>query len=1161
MSYSFVFGPAGSGKTEHAFRTVIRESLEQKERHFFLLVPEQYGMMMQKRMLELHPKHASANIEVLSFNRLAWRIFEECGVRSPGIMDDTGKAMVLRRVAAAEADRLTVWRHRLRQAGFTAHVKSMISEFYQYGVTPEMLDRAAEDSSGTVRLPLRQKLRDLSVLYGAFREFVTSDRIPAEELLPMLCRYLPQSRLVRDAVFLLDGFTGFTPVQYRVIGTLLPLASELRFTVTIGADADPYRIPAAEDLFRMSAEMTQKIARLAADLSIPRGEDLFLREKYRFAKAPALSFLEEHFLRYDGAVCPGTPEGITVCTAETPAEEAAAAAAEILRLVKSEGYRYREIAVISADFENYEPELRHEFLRQGIPFYSDRSLSVAANPLPEMLRAALECVADRYSARSFLRFLKCGLIPDPDRMIPVCESYMERCGIRSYGKLSAAWEYLPADLDWIDLEALNTFRQRAVLLLEPLRTVFHDGKATVGAVSACLRGLMEETGAESTLEQWKTRFAEAGDAEHVREYERVYPETVRILTEMETLLGDEELGRDDMRGILEAGLAEVKVGQIPAFADRVAVGDITRTRLSEIRALLFLGMNDGLIPKLKQEGCILTDREKEALASLKISLAPTAKEDLWIQRFYLYRVLTQPEERLYLSCAEKDRDGKALRPSGILTRLKNLFPDLRERYWNGETELWSELQARRLLTSKLTEIRAALPDGEEAAAGLLDSTAALLTGYCADPGRKETAERLIDAAAWFYDGGGLTPETAELLYGDLLSGSVTRLETFSRCACRHFLQYGLSLQEKRIFEISSADLGTLAHRAVQLAFLHAEREGLDIRKLDEEGLADLAGRSTEEAALQDAAGLYTDTARNQWLLKRVRKIVTRSISYFAEQLRRGDYRPYAYEQRFDGAKGNQRLSIPLEHGTLALRGTTDRVDICEDGGKIYVKIIDYKTGNTTWEPFRILSGSQIQLILYLDAMTELLEQRYPGKEIVPGAVFYEPLADPVLRQDPGDNPDRLESKLMKELRPSGLVNVEPDALKHLSPVGPEMTEILPLSYKGGSPAGDGAAFRKQFDDLRTFVRKEAEKSGSRILSGETEAVPLTEEKSQACTYCPYRAVCGYDRRSGGFRIRKNGKKDAGEVWLRIRESAPEQEQKNAPEQEQVNEGGSHAELD
>ena len=153
MSYSFVFGPAGSGKTEHAFRTVIRESLEQKERHFFLLVPEQYGMMMQKRMLELHPKHASANIEVLSFNRLAWRIFEECGVRSPGIMDDTGKAMVLRRVAAAEADRLTVWRHRLRQAGFTAHVKSMISEFYQYGVTPEMLDRAAEDSSGTVFLP------------------------------------------------------------------------------------------------------------------------------------------------------------------------------------------------------------------------------------------------------------------------------------------------------------------------------------------------------------------------------------------------------------------------------------------------------------------------------------------------------------------------------------------------------------------------------------------------------------------------------------------------------------------------------------------------------------------------------------------------------------------------------------------------------------------------------------------------------------------------------------------------------------------------------------------------------------------------------------------------------------------------------------------------
>lgn len=1152
MSYSFLFGPAGSGKTELAFRTVIRESMEDRGRHFFLLVPEQYGMMMQKRMLELHPRHASANIEVLGFNRLAWRIFEECGVRSPGIMDDTGKAMVLRRVAAAKADELTVWRHRLRQAGFTAHVKSMISEFYQYGVTPEMLEQAAEDGSGAVRLPLRQKLHDLSVLYRAFREFVTSDRIPAEELLPMLCRYLPQSRLVRDAVFLLDGFTGFTPVQYRVIETLLPLAAELRFTVTIGAEADPYRVPAAEDLFRMSAEMTQKIGRLADSAGVPHGKDLTLRERYRFAKAPALAFLEEHFLRYDGAVSNDIPEGIALCTAETPAGEAAAAAAEILRLVKAEGFRYREIAVISADFENYEPELRHEFLRQGIPFYSDRSLPVAANPLPEMLRAALECVADRYSAGSFLRFLKCGLIPDPDHLIPVCASYMERCGVRGYGKLSAAWEYLPDDLDWIRLEELNAFRAQAVGLLEPLRTVFHEGKASVGAVSACLRGLMEVTGAEETLEQLKKRFREAGDAERVREYERVYPETVRILTEMETLLGDEELGKDDMRGILEAGLAEVRVGQIPAYADRVAVGDITRTRLSEVRALLFLGMNDGLIPKLKQEGCILTDREKETLASLKISLAPTAKEDLWIQRFYLYRVMTQPEERLWLSRAAADRSGKTMRPSGILTRLNTLFPNLPENLWKGETELWSELQARRLLTLKLMEMRAALSGGEGAAPEVLDSTASLLTGYCAEPERRETAERLIGAASWFYDGGGLTRETAELLYGSLLSGSVTRLETFSRCACRHFLQYGLGLQEKRVFEISSADLGTLAHRAVQLAFLHAGQEGTDLRDLDDAALEELAGRSADEAALADAAGLYTDTARNRWIMKRLRSIVRRSIACIAEQLRRGDYRPYAHEQRFDGEKGDRRLRIPLEHGTLALRGTTDRVDICEDGGKVYVKIIDYKTGSTRWEPFRILSGSQIQLILYLDAMTELLEQRFPGKEIVPGAVFYDPLADPVYKMKGGETPEKLDAEMKKALRPSGLVNIDPAALRHLSKTGPELTEILPLNYSAKSGvSGESAAYRKQFDDLRGFVRKEAERSGNRILSGETEAMPLSEGNSDACAYCPYRAVCGYDRRSGGFRIRRNGKISAEEVWQQIRERDPGE----------GNEGDSHAELD
>lgn len=1137
MQYAFLFGPSGSGKTCEAFQEMIGASLEHPEKRFFVLVPEQHGVLMQKKLLELHPRHASGNIEVVSFNRLAFRVFAERNMRHLNVMDDSGKAMVLRRVASERRKELTVWGERMRQAGFTEQVKSLLSECMQYGIHPDDLLHL---EGKPVHLPLRQKLGDLSVLYRGFLEYCQGKGLPKEALLELFAAQIRESALLRGAVFLFDGFTGFTPLQYRVIEELMQTAESLRFTVTIGAGVNPYRTVPEESLFYMSVELVKRIVDLGSACGASHGEDRMLRDIRRFSKDGALAFLEAHFLRYDGArrsVRAADAREIRLLCPANPMEEAKQTAENILALVKGEAYRWREIAVISADFENCADLLGDEFRRQGIPFHIDRSLSVAYNPLPELLRAALGCVSEYFSGRSFLRFLKCGLVTEDREMLARCNSYMTLCGVRGFQKLSSDWIFVPQALAGTDMEALNGFKNQALQLLLPLREAFEGNRASVGAVAECLLLLMKACHAEEKLQHLKEDFEQKKDAEHAREFSDVHAETVRILTEMQDLIGEEAVSREDMMGILDAGLREIRVGQIPAFADQVMIGDLMRSRLGDVRALFLLGANDGILPLKKKEGGILNDREKELLRVNGLVLAPTAREDLCTQRFYLYRVVTQPSDRLLLSFPRLGRDGRAQRPSGIINHLLYLFPGLEECLPGRSGQAYySRIQAERDLISGFRALRA---DGNPEA--LPHDTKALLLRYCDDRAHREKAEQLIDAAFFCYQPEQLTPGTARALYGETISGSVTRLETFFRCPCSHFYRYGLKLSELKAFEFERRDMGSLVHRAIELVFLRAGNRRMDLARLEDGERMRFVDSCVDEAISRDESGLYGDSARNIWLTEKLRRVVQKSVGIMTYRLRQGDYRPAAAEFSFSAEQASA-LSVPLSGGgSLKLQGKADRVDLCEEGDRLYVKIIDYKTGSTSWEPYRLLSGSQIQLIVYLDAVSEILEKTRPEVSVIPGAVFYAEIDDPFLRREEAKTEQDAFLKALKELKPSGLVNAEPDALRHLAKDPERAGDFLPLSFqKSGLKVGEQAVFAPRFAKLRDYVRKKVKRAGAEILGGAAAASPLLEGGRDVCAFCPYRAVCGFDLRSGGYHYRKNIRRSAAKVWAEMDEQSGEE---------------------
>ena len=1158
-----MFGPSGSGKTTEAFRRIIERSEQEKERRFYIIAPEQYGMLLQKQYLAMHPGHASGNVEVMSFNRLGWSVFHELDVKLPPLLDDTGKAMVIRRAASALGDKLTLFRGRMKRAGFTGQVKSMLSEFSQYGVKPEVLLRisdpgteAGEDAPGrsALKLPLRQKLSDLGLISEWVTDFIDGKGILREDVLNMLAEAVSRSALVKDASFLFDGFTGFTPVQYSVINRLMETADSLTFTVTVGTGAVPYGAPETEALFAMSQEMTRRISDLAASHGGTHEKDIFLKEPKRQKDNPPLLFLEKHLFRYDGAVYPeGKADAICLTPAVNAAEEIRRAAAEILRLVRTEGYRYREIAVVTSDKEQYEPLLQEECALQKIPLYLDSTMDVSSNPLPELLRSAVFCVTDRFSARSFLRFLKCGLVSEEEEteagLMWRADLYMEHCGIRGIGKLSAPWEYLPEGMDEDALKALNAYKDRTLSLLLPLKECFTGGKAPVGKTAASLRSLMEAVGASGKLSVLAEGFREAGDAASFRTYSAVYGEMERVLLEMEELLPDEMLTPEEMSGILDAGIREIRVGGIPAYADRISAGDLTRSRFGEIRALFLLGANDGLLPALKPPSGILNDREKEALKHLGITLSPTQREDLSMQRYYLYRILTAPKDRLYLSFPVQDKNGKALRPAGVVNHLERLFPGLaaiRE-----DDRLYSEIQAERQVVRLLRDARLeeeARPDGKSLPEAAWKKEAEdILPGYAKTERGRRALKDLLSAASFYYRPRTLSPGTAAALYGTEIGGSVTRIETFFSCPFRQFARYGLLLMETDPFDFSAKDQGTLAHRALEILFRRAEKEGIRLPELTKEARSELAVSCAREAAEEDRRGLYRDDERSKWMAGLLADTVALSADVLSEQLSKGKYTPFALEQHFNAENNPGALRIPLEcGGTLSLNGTVDRIDLGEtEDGRIAVKIMDYKTGSTKFEPYRLLSGAQIQLLLYLGASLDLVRERFKGREVVPGAVLYTPVFTPRLPKGEIHSEEEAFQGVLKELKPSGLVNMEESALKLLSQDPAVISLLYPLKQekKSGALSGDSAVDSDRFSSILRHVKRKAGEAGNRILSGDLSVSPLLEGTHDPCAYCPYPAVCRYDRKSGGYRYRRNGKQKAADVWAEIDREEEEEDRK------------------
>ena len=1098
MSLQFIIGSPGTGKSFCSYEKIISESILHPDINYFVIVPEQFTMQTQKTLVEMHPGKGILNIDILSFERLAYRVFQETGGDNRKLLEDTGKSMVLQKMVQKHQKNLPYLGSQMKKPGYLDEVKSLLSEFMQYDIREDELSQMLEKAENQPLLHM--KLQDVGTLYQAFREYLEGHYMTGEEVMDALLKVLPFSEKLKGSVMLFDGFTGFTPIQVNVIRELLVICSRVMVTVTMDSRENPHSGAKPHQLYYMSKKMIRTISELTKDLEEP--VLLEMDEKSRFKDAPALKFMEEHLFRYRKAAYDKEQDEIMMFSAGTPLLEMKEVAKRMAGLVRTKGLRYGEMAVITGNLEEYGNLAGRVFQEAEIPYFIDEKHTVLMNPFVEYIRAAMEMAVTGFPYESVFRYLRCGMSNVTRAEADKLENYVIALGIRGFKKWSEKWVRVYRGMKPEEIQEINEIREKLVSETGEFAEGFAGGKKTIGEYCRILYEFIAGSHIQEKLKIRELAFREAGDKAMEKEYSQIYAIIMDLLDKMVEILGEETVSRQEFRQLLETGLAEAKVALIPPSMDQVLVGDMERTRLKDIKVLFFVGMNEGNIPQNKSSGGILTEMDREFFEEQGMELAPGPKELMNMQRFYLYLNLTKPREQLILSYSQTNSKGEAVSPAYLVHSIQALYPGMK-------TELIQELSDEYPEHPHMGLDRFLAGFAGEALSEHDPMFRELYTWYLKNPLYSPVVKKLVEASFSGKPKDVISASVAKALYGEISPYSATRLERFSACAFAHFLQYGLKLTERAEYEFKPMDMGNVMHQALEEFASEVRKRGLKWSELTDEMRDTIAEECLEHITADYGNTILKSNARNEYMIERTGRILKRTLWALQEQLKNGEFQPEGFEVTFGG-------------------GRIDRVDIMEDGNKVYVKVIDYKTGNTSFDLVALYHGLQLQLMVYLDGAMQVEGRKYPDKEIIPAGVFYYNIKDPMIQEKMNADVETVSAEILKELKMNGLVQADKEMIEKMD----KSLTSVPVAYNkdGSFRKNSSVAGAEEFQTLNRYVKNKIAHIQQEILEGNAQVSPYELGKKNACTYCPYISVCGFDKKLPGYEFRRLKNFSDEELW-------------------------------
>lgn len=1085
MALQCVLGAGRTGKTSYIYEQMIKESMENRNDNFFFLVPDQSTLNAQRELVTRHPNHGTMNIDVVGFYRLSYRVFEELSYIPKDLLADEGKSMVIRKVMGECRKDLLVFGSSMEKQGFIDEMKSFFAETYQYDVSLEKLRKALETFEEQDSLTL--KMKDIVLVLNKFEEYMKDRYLVSEQLLDVLAQKITKSNKLKNAVIYIDGFTGFTPIQNKVLEKLLPYAKKVvaAFTIDEKEVTGPYR---EYELFALPKKEIYHLKQMAKEQGVKVLPDVVQNPKTMGSKE--LRHLEQNLFRYPFHVYGKETEDIKICRLKNPKEESRFILSSIERLVREEGYRYKDMVVLTGDMETYQPELEKCFADSGIPYFIDGNRALRNNPCVETILSALKMIQMDYSYDMVFRYLKSGFSVLGPEETDLLENFVVAAGIRGYARWNRPFKSRAFTKE--EMTKINQSRDTFMKETGPLKEGIKKRGITVLERLTCLHDFFLTLDIQGQMEKKKEEFESAGFLALSKTYEQIYGEVLNIMDQMAAILGEEKMSFDEFCAVLETGLSEMTVGVIPPGLDQVIVGDIERTRVEGVKVLFFAGVNEGVVPKPSSGGGLVTDSQREKLLKAGISLAPGAANQAYMEQYYLYLAMAKPEDKLFLTYSSMDPSGDSKAPSYILGRIEKIFPELKRDDDSAGDAVYSVSEAKERFIELLQDLDEQEP-GQEMAA-LYEVLKEM-----------DQAARYLDAYFYNNEEGNLDRHLTSLLYGKELENSVTRVEKFSGCAFAHFLQYGLKLRERLVHEILPMDMGQVFHRTLQFV----GEEGSWDWKNDEE--RDRFVDSLVERALDedpDKKEIFESSSRNRYTKERIKRMAKRAVWAVEQQIKRGEFTPYEYELGFSADDGLSCANLALKDGTkMKFTGVIDRVDCYEDDENLYLKIIDYKSGNMQFDFTKILNGLQVQLVVYMNAILELEGKKHPEKRMIPAGMFYFHVDDPVIAPKTDGEP---EMEVLKNLQLRGVVNEEFGLVEHLEQEDEYGIVTLPVTRtKTGYKKGSALLNTTEFKNLGQKVEEKMKQLGEAMMDGDISIKPY-EYQTMPCDFCAFKSICAYE---------------------------------------------------
>ena len=1094
MGLQVIYGRSGTGKSTYIFKEIAKKIENKQDRKIYIITPEQFSYTLEKKLLDSIKKEAVTKAEVITFNRMAFRLINNIRRAKSLMLSSSGKEMLI-------YDILLNKKSELKFIGKTYEnvelIGTQITEFKKHKITPETLENAINESSDTY---LNFKIKDMLEVYKEYQNRIIENYIDENDALSILSENLDKLEEFKNCDIYIDEFVGFTKQEYEIIRALLKKNNNI--FITVCTDELNINDNKDTDIFYSNKQTLDKILQIAKEENIKIENPIFLSKTYRY-KNEELKELEENLYKANYNKYLKDVENIELFLANNQYTEIEHIAERIIFLVRDYGYRYNEISVITKNLEIYSNLCKIIFKKYDIPVFIDEKKDLSQNVLVRYILGILNIFAKNWSYESVFEYLKTGFLDIDDMDINLLENYCLKWGVKGSKWYKSKWDFYDEEEE--EKEKILHIREKIVNPLLKLKEELSN-KKTVKEITEKLYLFLMENEINKKLEIKILELIKEEELQKAKEYEASYKILMDLFDEIVLVLGINKVSFEKYADILKTGLKGSSLGKIPVSQDMVIVGDVDRSRSHRVKAVFIIGINDGMFPNINRNEGFFNDKDREKLKGIGAELAKGTIENIYDDKFNIYKAFSTAEEKLYLSYSSSDLEGRALRPSNLINRIKKIFVKVKE---NSDIIKKSNVIINEEVTFEelLNEIREIKENKEND----IESNEILqfYNYYEKSEKWKPKLENSIKALNYTNNCENIDKECIEKLYGKILKTSVSRLEQYKSCPFSYYLKYGLNLKNKNEFKIEAIDTGTFMHDVIDEFFYKLEENKIKVKFIEEKQIDKIVDEIIEEKLNLKKNYIFVSIPKYRLLIVRLNRVIKKSIKYIVYSLKYSQFDVLGHELEFKNGKELKPIKIDLDDGkSIEITGKIDRLDIAKTEDGNYIRIIDYKSSVKDINLNEVIAGLQLQLLTYLDAVCD-------EKNFLPAGVLYFNLIDKKIKANKNISDEEIEEELRKQFKMKGLLLADVQIVKMMdSNLKSGNSEIIPayIDKEGNLSNKSSIITKKQFESLQKYTKKMIKQISTEILSGNIDIKPYykMKNKSTPCEYCKYKSICNFN---------------------------------------------------